>query len=124
MKVKCVRLLNSDGQDVEYSPWLTMGKIYHVMTFFVNEEGKKNYGIISSHPRGEWPQLINNQEECFEVISPLIPSNWQKWRLDNTWGMSPAAWQEDNFYEKFYDHDASVYPLFERERDIILREDP
>jgi hypothetical protein len=124
MKVKCVRLLNVDGKEVEFSPWLTLGKIYHVMTIYIDENGHKSYGIIASHPKGEWPQIVNNQEECFEVVSELIPSNWQKWQFNDAWGMSPAAWQENNFYEKFYDHEPSVYPIYERERNVILREDP
>lgn len=124
MKVKCVRLLNADGQEVEFSPWLTLGKIYHVMYILVGENKKKYYGIITSHPKGEWPQMVACHQECFNVVSNFIPSNWQEWEDRGISGISPLAWQEVGFSEAFYDHDPSVYPIFERERDIILREDP
>ena len=124
MKVKCIRLLNSDKQEVDFSPWLTLEKIYHVMTIFINENKEKSYGIITSHPRGEWPQFISIPEECFEVVSTTIPSNWREWWDGNLYEMSPLAWQAPGFYEAFSDHDPAVYPIFEREREIILHEDP
>jgi len=124
MKVKCVRLLNSDGQEVEFSPWLTLGRVYHVMSINIAQDGKRSYGIISFHPAGEWPQLVSHQEECFEVVSEVVPSNWRKWVNSGESGISPAAWQVPGFDVAFYDHDPSVYPIFERERDIILNEDP
>jgi len=124
MKIKCVRLLDADGREVEFSPWLTLGRVYHVMSIFVDKEGHCSYGIITSHPNGEWPQMNSHAEECFEIISKVVPSNWREWKDDTCTGVSPAAWQTDNFYEAFYDHDPVAYPIFERERDIILREDP
>ncbi len=32
MKVKCIRILNIYGEDVELSPWITVGRVYHVMS--------------------------------------------------------------------------------------------
>jgi len=123
MKVRCVRLLNAGGQEVEYSPWLTLGRVYHVMSIFIDENERRWYGIINCHPRDEWPQMGNHQAECFEVVSEIIPSNWSEWKDGKISGISPAAWQASGFYEAFYDHDPVAYPIYERERDIILRED-
>jgi hypothetical protein len=124
MKVKCIRILNSDGHEVESSPWLTHGRVYHVMSTHVSRDGKRSYGIINSHPKDEWPQMGRHQAECFEVVSKIIPSNWREWEGEGGSGMSPTAWQVPGFYETFYDHDPEAYPIFERERDTILREDP
>ena len=123
MKVKCISLLNSDGYEIEYSPWLTLGRVYHVMSIYVDQDGKISYGIITSHPKGEWPQMGRYQSECFDVVSEIIPTNWREWARDGSSGMSPAAWQVPGFYEAFYDHDPATYPVFERERDTIFRED-
>lgn len=68
--------------------------------------------------------MVACHQECFNVVSNFIPSNWQEWEDRGISGISPLAWQEVGFSEAFYDHDPSVYPIFERERDIILREDP
>jgi hypothetical protein len=124
MKVKCIRLLDADGREVEFSSWLTLGRVYHVMSIFTDKNGRRSYGIINRHPEGEWPQLGSHQAECFEIVSDVVPSNWREWANGNASGVSPSAWQEPGFYEAFYDHDPATYPIFERERDIILREDP
>lgn len=124
MKVKCIRLLNSDGNEVEFSPWLTLGRTYHVMSIYVDQDGKRSYGIITSHPQGEWPQMGNYQAKCFEIVSETIPVDWRGWERGGHSGMCPATWQMPWFYEAFYDHDPAAYPVFERERDAILREDP
>lgn len=124
MQVKCIRLLDSQGREVEFSPWLTLGRIYHVMTILIGSDGKRSYRVISSQPEGEWPQMAYHAEECFEVVSKLIPSNWREIRLGESVDIAPAAWQEDGFMEAFYDHEPSTYPIFERERDTIVREDP
>ncbi len=124
MKVKCIRLLNADGREVEFSSWLTLGRVYHVMSIFTDKSGKRSYGIINRHPEGEWPQLGSHQAECFEIVSDIVPSNWRTKVYSGVTDISPAAWQEPGFYEAFSDHDPATYPIFERERDIILREDP
>lgn len=122
--MKCIRLLDANGQEVEFSSWLTLGRIYHVMYIFIDEHGRHNYGVVSRHPEGEWPQMVSHQAECFEVASEVMPSNWRKWEKGKISGISPAAWQAPGFDEAFYDHDPETYPIYERERDIILREDP
>jgi hypothetical protein len=124
MKVKCIRLLDADGREVEFSPWLTLGRIYHVMSIYMDANGQRSYGVISHHPKGEWPQLVRHQAECFEIVSSVVPSNWREWKDETATGVSPAAWQDGSFCEGFYDHDPVTYPIFERERDIILSEDP
>ena len=124
MKVKCVRLLDASGNDVAFSSWLTLGHVYHVMSVFVDKNGKRSFGIINRHLNGEWPQLGSHQAECFEIVSEVVPSNWKNWVNENSSGASPAAWQVPGFYEAFYDHDPAAYPIFERERNIIQSEDP
>ena len=124
MKVKCIRLLDWRGQEVEFSPWLMLGRVYHVLSIAINENGKRSYGIISGFREGEWPQIGSHQEECFEVVSDVVPSNWRTMVYQGATDISPAAWQELGFYEAFSDHDPATYPIFERERDIILSEDP
>ncbi|NDP60703.1 MAG: hypothetical protein GZ090_15235 [Oxalobacteraceae bacterium] len=124
MKVKCTRLLDADGREVESSSWLKLGCTYHVMSIFTDKSGNRRYGIINRHPLGEWPQSGSHQAECFEIVSDIVPSNWQKMAYRGNIDISPAAWQAPGFLEAFYDHDPITYPIYERERDIILNEDP
>lgn len=124
MKVRCIRLLDANGREVEFSSWLVLGRIYHVMSIFIAQDGQRSYGIINHHPKGEWPQMGSHQAECFELVSEVVPSNWREWKNETSSGVSPAAWQETGFYDAFYDHDPATYPIFERERNTIQREDP
>lgn len=124
MKVKCIRLLDSDGREVEHSSWLALGRVYHVMAMHVAPDGKRFFSIVSHQPEGEWPQMGNHQAECFEVVSDVAPSNWKDWVHENSSGTSPAAWQVPGFYEAFYDHEPAAYSIFDRERAVILSEDP
>lgn len=124
MKVKCIRLLNAMGEEVESSPWLTLGRVYHVMEVYIAPDGQRKFCIISRHPEGEWPQMGYKYAECFEIVSEKIPSNWREWKNQGASGLGPEAWQAPGFLEAFHDHDPAAYPIFERERDIIVSEDP
>ena len=124
MKVKCVRVLNADGCVVEFSPWLTLGRVYHVLSMCIDVNGKCSYGIVSGYRESEWPLMGSHQQQCFEIVSDIVPSNWRTKVCQGFTDISPAAWQENGFYEAFADHDPSSYPIFLREREIILREDP
>jgi len=125
MKVRCVRILDHEGNEVASSPWLTLGKTYHVLSIFIDSGGKRSFGIVNSEPTGEWPSIGNHQAECFEVVSTVVPSNWRVWVHDSSAvGISPAAWQATGFAEALFEHDPATYPVFDRERQVILHEDP
>ncbi|WP_155741425.1 hypothetical protein [Burkholderia territorii] len=124
MKIKCVKLLDVFGREIEFSPWLTLERIYHVMIVDIDCNGKRSYGIVTSEKEGEWPNMGMHQAECFEIVSTVIPSNWRLQIGQNgSIGIAPGAWQMPGFFESFYDHDPDAYPVFERERSIIINED-
>jgi len=125
MKVKCVRLLNADDKEVESLPWLTVGRIYHVMGISIEPNRGRRYQIISHDRDPGFATMGYHSADCFEIVSDVIPSNWRVkiYKMSDI-DISPAAWQEPGFLEAFYDADPTAYPIFERERDIILREDP
>lgn len=124
MKVKCIRILNAEGHEVESSPWLTLGHVYHVLSMSIDSDGKRSFGITSGYREGEWPHIGSHRQECFEVVSNIEPSNWRATVVQGITDISPAAWQKNGFYEAFSDRDPVTYPIFQRERDIILSEDP
>lgn len=124
MKIRCIKLFDANGQSVESSDWLVLGRVYHVMSFYIDECGERYYGIINFEQEGEWPQLGSHSEKCFEVVSAVIPSNWSSWTRGGASGMAPTSWQAPGFYESFYDHDRVAYPIFEKEKNNILKEDP
>ncbi|MCA8505622.1 hypothetical protein LGN13_28410, partial [Burkholderia multivorans] len=93
MKVKCVRLLDAFGREVASSPWLTLGRIYHVVTVEIDATGKRRYGLVTSEKAGEWPSMGEHQAECFELVSATVPSNWRsKIDANGTISIAPGAW--------------------------------
>lgn len=125
MKVKCIRLLDVFGREVEASPWLTLGRTYHVASIEITPDGKRSYGIVTSERAGEWPNMGGHQAECFEIVSTMAPSNWRsKVNANGAISIAPAAWQEPGFLEAFYDRDPIAYHIFEKEYGLILSEDP
>lgn len=125
MKVKCIRLLDSSGQEVSSSPWLTLGRIYHVLSIFIDAEGQRSFSIVTSEGPGKRPSMGSHQAECFEIVSTVIPSNWRVWVHESSAiGISPQSWQNPGFAEALFEHDPSAYAVFEQERQVILAEEP
>jgi len=125
MKVRCIRLLDTKGNEVDSSPWLTIGKTYHVLSIFIDREGQRSYGIVSREREDEWPGMGSYQAECFETISTVVPSNWRVWVHESSAiGISPLALQRPGFDEDFPNHYPATYPVFVHEWEIILKEDP
>jgi hypothetical protein len=125
MKVKCIRLLDTAGLETEHSSWLSLGCVYHLLSMFIDATNKRSYGVVSHEQEGEWPNIESHPSECFEIVSTVIPTNWRLWLSDTSdVGVSPLAWQELTFIERFFERDPSVYPIYVRERDVIAAEDP
>lgn len=125
MKVKCIRILDSSDKEVEFSPWLTLGRIYHVMGIYIEPGRGRRYQIISHNRDPGFATMGYHSAECFEIVSDVIPSNWRVkiYKMTDI-DISPEAWQMPGFLEDFYDADPKAYSIFERERNIILSEDP
>ena len=124
MKVRCIRLLDAMGREISVSPWLQLGHVYHVLSMGIDNYGNRNFGIVSDYRDDEWPLLASHRADCFEIVSEHVPSNWRSSVNDGYTDISPASWQEQNFYESFSEHEPWTFPVFEHEREVILREDP
>lgn len=125
MKVKCTRLLDSRGLEVNTSPWLNLGQVYRVLSIFIAQVGRRSYSIVADEREGEWPNMVSQDAECFEVVSTFVPSNWRAWIHESSaMGVSPASWQASGFEESFFNHDPLALPIFLHEREIMVSEEP
>jgi hypothetical protein len=125
MKVRCIKLLNSDKLPVKTSPWLRLDKEYYVMSIRISLENEKKYTIISNDTDPGFVTMGLHHSECFEITSTKTPSNWNtQISLDGSITISPRSWQTPGFLERFYDCDKGAYEIFEHERDLIIKEDP
>lgn len=123
MKVKCILLFDVFGRRVETSPWLTVGRIYHVLGINVRGDGRIFYHIVTHDEPGEWPSMGYYESRCFEMISNTAPSNWRVLVNRESISIEPEAWHSRGFLEAFHDHEPTTLPIFERERAVILAED-
>jgi hypothetical protein len=125
MKVKCIKLLDASGNHIEYSDWLVLGKLYHVLSVIIEPDGEKSLQILSSDRVGEWPNMGYHKAKGFDIVSNIIPSNWSVDIKDNFFiEIAPKPWHKNGFLESFYDREPEALEIFRREQSIIISEDP
>lgn len=124
MKVKCIALCNPEGKPVEFSPWLTVGGIYHVLGMLTYKNGERRFQIVTSEREHGVDSLGYFSDSCFEVVSNYRPSCWRDRVIGEAIETSPAAWQADAFLVELYEGDPEAIRVFERERNTILAEEP
>lgn len=121
MKVRCTDLRDARGNPVVRSPWLTIGHSYHVLSVILDAEG-----VWSVRVKGDAePGVGLFPLAHFEVVSERLPSTWKAlWRDRGVFELTPEAWSEPLFWERYFEHDAEARTVFEREASKIIREDP
>jgi len=124
MKIKCIKLLDSDGNHISYSPWLKLGSVYHVLSIDIDIYRNINYGIVPFYVKDEWPSYISVSDKCFDIVSDIVPKNWDiKINKSGYISISPASWQKGNFFEDFSNREPYTYEIFKSELNLILEED-
>jgi hypothetical protein len=92
-------------------PWLEPGEIYTVLCVEAGKDGVR-YRISSAFPPFT-PAL--HPAEFFEVISAKMPDSWVVDVAGSFLDLSPQAWTESGFWERFFDNDPEAVRLFEVE---------
>ena len=118
MKVRCTYLVDFAGQPQEKSPWLTVGKIYDVLSIFVEAEGRRLFRLVGDGSSG----VAIFRWECFEVVSFEIPPTWIIAIGGTGWiDIAPEAWTKPGFWDRYYfDKDPQAIAVFEEERERII----
>jgi hypothetical protein len=117
-----VKLVDAHDRPTGHSPWITVGKIYHVLSV-----------VLDAHSRW-WFRLVGDEDrdvglfrlEQFEVLSARIPERWViRWSTNGgTFELSPAAWLALGFWERYFEHDQTAKNEFESELNRIVQSDP
>jgi hypothetical protein len=124
MKVKCKSLVESNGKPVESSPWLTIGNEYYVLGVLRDKNNNTNFQIVTNE-RESVNSLGYFPAYCFDTVSHYRPSNWKERIVKGSaTEISPASWQSDGCWEAFYDGDPKAQSIFEKERNLIVSEEP
>jgi hypothetical protein len=122
VKARCVRIVDEKtGKPLDRSSWLTVGRIYHVLSVYFDE--RKTILIRMIADDGVVPALYALNQ--FEVVSPRIPSSWViDWQADGVFEIAPAPWLSVGFWEKYFDGDKGSVLTFDEERRRSIGEDP
>ncbi|WP_153242622.1 hypothetical protein [Frateuria defendens] len=109
---------------MDESVWLTLGKIYHVMGVRTESGKGVDYLIVANNVDPGFAAMSYHPSESFEVVSDIIPPNWEKVVSGGSERTLPSPWLAPGFFQQFYDGDASAYSIYERERDVVINSDP
>jgi hypothetical protein len=122
MKVRCIQLLDEDsGEAIESSSWLSVGRVYHVLSIHMQAGYQLKFQLIGND--GITPAF--HSAEQFEVTSDHIPSNWSVSSVAGShFELAPRAWSSPGFWESYFDGDSDALSLFEREQEAMLEEEP
>ncbi|HXH55217.1 MAG TPA: hypothetical protein VNK03_05700 [Gammaproteobacteria bacterium] len=125
MKVRCKKFLSEDRErkELDSRMGLTKGKEYIVLGISFSEHTRRIY--MHDDDEGQFPGYLDIRQ--FDVTSNHIPSNWIVEYSENFDVLSfyPKSWVEaENFWDRFIDDDdPEMIALFEKEKELIYREE-
>ena len=116
MKVRCVKLTDVYGLPQRQSPWLTVGKVYDVLSLEQSSDQEWLLRIVGDGLNG----VALFQAREFEIVTATIPQNWIiSWRSDLL-GLMPKPWSSSGFWERYYDGDEKAVRIFDEERAKVI----
>lgn len=122
MKVKCIKLIDPNtGEPVDSRPLLTIGRIYHVLEVFCDEQHPLTFRFLGDDKMS--PALFDANQ--FELVSNKIPEEWcVKFVPGSYFKLTPKAWANDGFWEDYSDCDAEAERIFNEVAKKIVTDEP
>lgn len=112
MKVRCTKLFDSRGASQGTSSWLTIGKVYDVLTIEFERQGQWLIRLIGAGKSGAALFPIDS----FDVVSSEVSPSWvASWNSDGFFQLAPEKWTQPGFWEQFYDREPEALALFDEE---------
>jgi hypothetical protein len=125
MKVRCKKFLSPDREkrELDSSMSLMKGKEYIVLGISFSEHDR--YVYMHGDDENQLPGYCDIRQ--FDIVSNYVPSNWVVEYNENFDNISfyPRSWIEaENFWDRFIDDDdPEMIALFEKEKELIYREE-
>jgi len=117
MKVRCTKLIDVEGKSQVSSSWLTVGKIYQVLSIVLDVHGSWLFRLMgdSSPGLGLFPK------EQFEIVSAKIPGSWvPTWSENGVFELTPEVWTKVGFWERYFEHDDEAIRQFNLEVEKLV----
>ena len=120
MKVECIKIPDPDtGESLDNNSWLTVGKVYQVLSVFIADNSSPEYRLISDDGRA--PGMYKADQ--FKLVSEVLPSNWTAHRdAGEYFELAPKSWLKAGFCEEYFDGMPEAVELFNVEKERILKE--
>ena len=121
MKVRCIHLMDSRGKTQERSAWLTIGKTYHVLEVIQDIHHRWLIRLVGDGSNG----VALFPSEQFQILSSQVSPTWRiSLEKNGYFALSPAAWSQPGFWDRYYDREPNAVRIFEDEMGKIIEADP
>ena len=122
MKIRCIELFDEDtGETLESSSWLTIGKVYHVLSINMENGLPVKFQLISDD--NQTPAYHDANQ--FEIITNIIPEGWTIDFVPKLYfRLSPKVWSKPGFWEEYFDGVPKAVEQFNSEKEKIIQADP
>jgi hypothetical protein len=122
MRVRCAKLINEQtGQQIEKSPWLSIGKVYLVLEVSVSERKHVKFRLMSDD--NDTPAL--HEFSQFEPVSDAIPKCWVTlFEPGRYLCLTPSAFAQPGFWERYFDGEEAARQTFLEVCRALDAEDP
>jgi hypothetical protein len=116
MKVKCLRLTDGNVEPGSTDGWLRVGQEYRVLEL----DDTLSQGVLLrlAGTAEETPALFPFQ--LFEVTDGTLPPSWViATHASSRLLLTPRAWLEPRFWERFFDKDVDAIAIFQRDQETL-----
>jgi hypothetical protein len=120
MKVVCRRLVSpTTGEELEASPWLTIGQEYSVLSVVASPDRGVSFRLEGDAPGpGLWDSRL------FEIVTGHVPAGWTAGLSEGgVLTLAPSRWQRPGFWEDYFDGVPEAVAAFEDEAEAILAQE-
>ncbi len=121
MKARCTKLIDTLGNPQTRSSWLTVGKIYHVLSVILDAQGRWTLRLLADSQPGVGLFPL----EQFEIVSSKLSGRWiATWNNQGAFELTTEAWNEPGYWDRYFDSDSNAHATFDKEMAAIVASDP
>lgn len=120
MKVRCIKVLNHQGEEVAHSSLVKLGGIYDVVSIYLAPILK--LAIITEEGAKLGPRILPLKQ--FELVDGTIPENCEvSMTSPDIMTIELKAFMPINFWENFFDGEAKERKIYQEELAKIIQKE-
>lgn len=121
MKVRCTKLLDEQtGGLLQRSSWLTVGKVYHVLSVHMQHGRPLQFQLMSDEDQTP----AYHHADQFDIVTRVIPEGWIiDFESESYFELVPKAWSKPGFLEAYFDGDPEAISIYKSECEKIMSQE-